>query len=121
MSRTFRRKDYEKTRGSSWERQHDKIAGYYTKYEYCRVEDDKYRWYEEVWREPTKSERYKMVRWAHGESRTSNERTPSRWFRQDRMNQNRMINKRELIKWLKNAEYDPIFESDPRSHYWDWD
>lgn len=57
----------------------------------------------------------------HGESRHANQRTPGRFYRQHRQNQNRSINKQELAKWIKaGGEYEPMFEANPRSHYWDW-
>jgi hypothetical protein len=74
------------------------------------------------YREPTKQERFKTFQWLHGESSHHNARTPGPWFRENRMRQNRMINKQELHRWATNPDnYEPLFEADPRSCQWDWD
>lgn len=115
MSRTIRRKDYENTQRTSWDRKGNRIAGYYTEYDF----DPDWYWLA-VYREPTDRERYRAVRWAHGESRARNERTPGWEYRHNRMRQNRSINKCEIAKWIKNDEYEPMTESNPRSCRWDW-
>lgn len=117
MSRTFRRKNYEHEQGANryykW-----KVAGYYTQVDCIWHEEG---WFEYVYREPTEEEYYRDYWALHGESKSANSWTPSREFRKRRMGENRMINKTELSKWFKNVDYDPIFEENPRSHYWDWD
>lgn len=119
MSRTVRRKNYENEQGqNSWRMK--RIAGYYTQVEYVWCEDDEYYWYEVVYREPTDAEYYHDYYRLHGESKHANAWSPSWWYRHNRMSQNRMHNKTELAKWIKNTDYEPVFENNPRSHYWDW-
>lgn len=127
MSRTYRRKGYEDTLGNSYDRKGRKTASVYTIFDgygvLCpsRWGGYAYRWIR-VYREPTKTELYKRVKWYHGESRHANERSPSRDYRKARMVENRNINKRELINWTKHPDdYEPLWEANPRSHWWDWD
>jgi hypothetical protein len=66
-------------------------------------------------------ERYRQWRWMHGESSTAQMRSPGWTYRENRMRQNRSINKQELCKWVKaNGEYEPMFEENPRDCWWDW-
>lgn len=122
MSRTFRRKNFEKTQNRSWDKRGSSIAGYYTYRTYVYVRDvDSVCRRVDVYREPTKRERYKAFRWAHGESRTRSERSPNSWHRKNRMRENRSINKEELHRWIRDPDnYEPLFEADPRSCLWDW-
>lgn len=119
MARTFRRKNFEATQNSSWEAKGFKTAGHFTTYDgswfgwACKPEL--------VFRPMTPREAYKQWKWYHGESSNANERTPGRYYRQYRQNQNRMINKTEIVKWVKaNGEYEPFFEANPRCCKWDW-
>lgn len=74
-----------------------------------------------VYRCPTTPrERYEQFRMWYAESKSSNSRSPDRWYRSNRMKQNRMITKGELAKWIKNPEYEPLVEANPRSCQWDW-
>ena len=124
MSKTFRRKGYENTQGRSYARRGRKTAGFYT---VC----DGYWWGRRymnrdtgsnmpIFREPTYVEYRKEFWRIHGDTGGRNYWSPSRYYRETRQTENRSINKRELIKWLKNDEYEPMFEANPRSHYWDW-
>ena len=114
MSKTIRRKGYESTakkvHGS-------KTAGYFTIQEgwwfYYNKSD------EVTFREPTRQEYFKAFWKLHGDSQR-NAWCPSRSYRHPRTVENRMINKQELIKWLKNEDYEPLFEDNPRSCLWDW-
>ena len=111
MSRTFRRKDYETKRIS---RPGSKVAGYYTVQEgwwgYGRVA---------TFREPTRQEYFEEYWKLHGDNHR-NDYSPSRNYREIRQSENRSINKEELCKWMKNPDHDPLFEANPRSHWWDW-
>lgn len=122
MSRTFRRKNYEKTRGGSWANRYSKTAGYYTFVDGYWDWDAGIRIYE--YREPTEREFYKKYWTIHGDDRCFNENEPRKWLRKHKMSQNRTRNKREFDLWLKRQdEYEPIFESKPRLHPWEmcWD
>lgn len=114
MSRTIRRKNFEKTQGTSWDRQGDKIAGLYTEYDY------KYPVFQKNYRLPTDTERYKKWRYFHGESSTANAYSPSREHRNYRESRLRTFNNIQLRKWLDDPEYDPVFLDFPLSHMWDW-
>ncbi len=124
MSRTVRRKNSKRThgRGGHWIPDGFKTAGYYTEYD-CHFE-----WNEPDWdgprytyREPTKTERFKTWQMLHGESSNGNAFSPGREYRNARMRENRSINKQELVRWMKNPEnYEPLFEANPRSCWWDW-
>ncbi len=109
MSRTVRRKH----RRWVWIPGGYKIAGEYTKYD----------WDPEVgytYREPTPEERFRRYKWLHLDH-GPNDVTPGHWFRNNRMRENRAINKQEIHRWMKNPDnYEPLFEEEPRSCYWDW-
>lgn len=118
MARTFRRKNYEATQNASWDTLGFKTAGHYTTYD-----GSWWSWggKEEVsFRPMTPREAYKQRRWYHGEGHP-NQYSPGRYYREYRQRQNRMINKKELAKWIRaNGEYEPAFEADPRDCKWDW-
>jgi arylsulfatase A-like enzyme len=119
MSRTFRRKNYEETQGNSWGRKGWKTNGYYTAYD-----GSWYYWnntgQEVVFRPMNKEEyRHEFLR-VHGESRSNNAWTPSRWYRNNKEVSMRMRNKQELVKYRKDPDYEPMVEDVPPSHYWDW-
>ena len=122
MSKTFRRKGYEDTKGRSYDRRGRKTAGFYTK-------QDGHWWGRSahrseiniaVFREPTRQEYYEEFWRIHGDTGGRNYWSPGRYYRKIRQTENRSINKQELCKWLKNEEYEPLFEANPRSHLWDW-
>ncbi len=126
MSRTFRRKGYEATQNTSWDKHGNSVAGYYTESDLVRRPGyNGPLWYcvnfLKVYREPTKAERFRKWYSAHGESRTASERSPNKWHRQHRQNELRTEARRQLNKFLRNDEYEPIIRAKPTSHYWDWD
>lgn len=117
MSRTVRRKNSSRRHGRGGHYIPDgfKTAGYYTVYEGG--------WYEEkTYHAPaTKRDRFKIWRSLHGESSNGNAFSPGREYRNARMRENRSINKQELVRWMKNPDgYEPMFEANPRSCWWDW-
>lgn len=123
MSRTFRRKNYEDVRGRSWDRAGRKTAGFYTHRD-CNTQRrfGCTGYFKCVWtyRPMTKREWDKEHRRIHGESH-QNYWGPGRPYKQYRMEENRVINKAELVKWKKYPDdYEPMFEEEPRSHWWDW-
>lgn len=125
MSRTYRRKNYEDTQGSSWARHGRKTNGYYT-YEdyisYWREFDDGYsyrRYYE--YRPMTKDE----IKWQwlldHGETNSSWARNnPTPWIRQYCQKQQRQKARQELCKFFKDEEYEPIIEDRRNTSWWYW-
>lgn len=117
MSRTFRCKGYEDTQRTSWHKEFNSIAGYYTVRDW-RYEGDAYWW---EGRQPTEHERWKRFHDVHGESSTRNSRSPGREFRKARMKENRSITRQELHRFVYQAGYEPMVEAEPRSCWWDWD
>jgi hypothetical protein len=118
MSRTFRRKGYEATQNTSWDKNGFKTAGHNTTY------DGSWRgWSQQgeiVFRPMTQREAYEHWRWCHGEGHP-NQYSPGRGYRARRQSQNRRINKEEMLKWVRaDGEYEPIFEENPRRCAWDW-
>ena len=111
MGKTYRRKNFEsscgKVAGSS-------IAGFYT------VMDYNWRSGLRTYREPSDTERFESWYYAHGESKHANYCSPSKWYRNQRAAQNRRINKNEIYKAMKIADYEPLCEQNPRSCRWDW-
>lgn len=120
MARTYRRKGFEATMNSSWDTEGFKVAGHYTTYDGSYWKSNGSRWMKE-YRPMNKRERFNRWYWMHGESRTRSMRSPNRWHRNIRQRENRMINKMELIKWIKaGGEYEPMFEENARDCWWDW-
>ena len=119
MSKTYRRKNYELENNTSWDRKGRKTAGFYTEYDYERDEDGRTIWGAYIFREPTKKELWKAKRWAHGENHP-NSHSPGRWYRNNRMRENRMLTKEELHKFFMIPDYEPMVEANPRSCSWDW-
>ena len=115
MSRTFRRKGYEKTQGTTWHRKGDKVAGYYTITVWEVSWDLGYQEY----RAPTDHEYGRKYWEIHGDNHR-NEYTPARGYRQFRMHQNRQITRQELHKYMVDQNYEPMVQEEPISHWWDW-
>lgn len=133
MSRTRRRKNYVVENNNSWDRKGKKTALEYTEYDVPRQGTGKFFYnfrdeYVEIreactieYREGDKGERWWRTRMMHGESSTSNCRSPNRWYRLNRQKQNRSINKQEFNRWRQyDGEYEPMFEANPRDCWWDW-
>jgi len=118
MSRTYRRKNYEVTQGTSWDRQGRKTNGFYTTYD-----GSWWSWgvkEEMTFRPMTKEEYRNRYWWIHGESRHSNAWSPNRHYRKPREEAHRMRCKQEIIKFMKNPDYDPIIYENPDDCWWDW-
>lgn len=136
MSKTIRCKNYEiESEQNSWRRWGKKTGlQYTTETDYGYYETGKIlTWHDGSGSYPERKryldepipmegrERYRKWRIMHGESSSRNARTPGKWYRKHRMSENRSINKGQFNRWLQSGgEYDPVFEADPRSHYWDW-
>lgn len=122
MSRTFRRKGYEEA-NMTW-KDGTKVAGFYTTcdVEYVRYTEDgtKKLEYLYTYRKPTRQEHNKEYWRIHGESNNANYWSPGRWYRNNRMKENRMLTKTELFKYMKDADYEVMVEANPRSCLWDW-
>lgn len=135
MSRTYRIKNnHEETNSGS-----SRVAGAYT--EFDTIIEDSFdvtvievdywtgcevaRTYKRVFRRrvarmPTKKEAFKTFKFLHGESSSGNSRSPGKWFRNNRMRENRQINRSEISKFMKNTDYELMCEEDPRDCHWDW-
>ncbi|BAU40077.1 hypothetical protein [Ralstonia phage RSP15] len=68
----------------------------------------------------TKREMYEKDRWQHGESSHANARSPNWHYRHAREERHRMRCKQEIIKFMKNPDYDPIIYENPEDCWWDW-
>ena len=77
-------------------------------------------WRHYYYRLPTKREEYMNFRCMHGESSHANERSPGRSVRYPRTRQWRNHNKREVFKWMKDENYEPLTWDDPLDCKWDW-
>ncbi len=134
MSRTIRCKNYELVNNNSWDRWGKKTAlefttrtndGCYNGRTYTWADGTKHKAWTRYLEHPVpmteKSEIWHTKRRMHGESGSKNARTPGRWYRENRMAQNRMLTKHELNRYFQyGGEYEPMVEAEPRSHYWDW-
>jgi hypothetical protein len=114
MSRTYRRKGYEDTQGTSWDRRGRKTAGYYTK------TDWNWNTGEQIYSIPNKRDSFRLFWWAHGDHGWSFWVAPGE-YRTLWMKRNRSFNKQELVRWLKTPEdYEPLFEHKIRGSWWEW-
>lgn len=109
MSRTIRRKNAD-AYVASW------------KWRFCGsklfvhdVQD--YCWF---WREGTKEDYREAVIWIHGESSTSNHRSPGNSYRNVSHRTHRRHASRELHKVFRVPGYDPVLTASPPSCWWDW-
>lgn len=121
MSRTYRRKNYEDTQGTSWDRKGRKINGYYTEYDYKSYwEDGEYYWWYE-YRPMTEEE----IKWQflrdHGETNSHwAHNNPGPWVRQHCQKQQRQKARQELSKFYKDTDYEPIIEDRRNLSWWYW-
>lgn len=115
MSRTFRRKGYEEA-NMSW-KDGTKVAGFYTQDNWCYLGGSRKAFI--TYRKPTRQEHNEAYWHIHGDS-NRNEWSPNRFYREYRMQENRTFNKTELVKYLKDTNYEVMAEANPRSCLWDW-
>lgn len=110
MSRTFRRKGYEKTVANQMGH---KVNGYYTEWEWvgCSLI---------VFRPMTEREKNKEYWRVHGESKHRNAWSPGRNYRKTYQDQHRTREKQELSRCLNSSQYDPVFYPKPSSCWYDW-
>jgi hypothetical protein len=122
MSRTFRRKNYITENGSSWDRQGRRRYGDYAKRVYIWIENET-GYVGRCWslREPTEAEVNKEFKSRYGESSSNCARGPSPENRQKRERAHRRFTTRELYRFTKFDDYEPIVYENPPSCLWDWD
>lgn len=121
MSRTFRRKGYEEA-NMPW-KEGTKTAGFYTETDWYSVKNkdgSRNMWANyAAYRKPTRDEHNKAY-WSIHSDNHPNAWSPGRWYRNNRMKENRMLTKTELFKYMKNTDYEVMVEANPRSCLWDW-
>ena len=110
MSRTFRRKNYEKAQS----KQHfSSIDHRYTIFDYNSFIEygvNGHGGYV-LERKPTRQEYYKWYYEVHGESSHSKERSPDKSYRERHETEMREYNRRELRRYFDLCgEYDPLFQ-----------
>jgi hypothetical protein len=125
MSRTYRRKNYEDTQGTSWDRHGRKIGGYYTYYDYINYwrecADGYYRRGYSEYRPMTEDEANWQWLRDHGETNSHWRRdNPGPWLRRNLQKRQRQKARQEISKFLKHEEYEPIIESRRDKSWWYW-
>ena len=122
MSRTFRRKNFIAENGSSWDRQGRRRYGDCAKRIYIWIENET-GYVGRCWslREPTEAEVNKEFKSRYGESSSNCDRGPSPENRQKRERAHRRFTTRELYRFMKFDDYEPIVYENPPSCLWDWD
>lgn len=68
----------------------------------------------------SKRDIYHNWKYSHGESRTRNQRSPSRYYRLRREQEYRSICKEEILRWLKDEEHEIQIHQKPQDCWWDW-
>ncbi|HET8687938.1 MAG TPA: hypothetical protein VFM18_14955 [Methanosarcina sp.] len=111
MSRTYRRKGYEKTQNTSWDKQFNSIAGFYTEYDYELINPYlKYSYFNKTYRTPTKQE-FSQKYWdVHADGRYGYGRF-SRYWRIESNRRVRRSNDREILKWMKNQDHEVMLQT----------
>ena len=111
MSRTFRRKGYEKTKNTSWHKQFNSVAGFYTEYDYEWVNTDLYGCcVHGTYRKPTKQE-FSQKYWdVHADGRYGCNFLGT-YFKLLNNRQIRRANDREILKWMKNEDHEVILKT----------
>lgn len=119
MSRTYRRKNYEKQYLGKWFGI-SKQFGYYAEYDIDYVPDRPGHNWLRVWREPTKEEYFKNWYMAHGDKGSYLTEAPPRWYRNMKRRKERANFKTQYHKWLKNPEFEIISQLKIAQDNWDW-
>ena len=116
MSRTYRRKGWEKTVKKT---DGSKVNGYYTTWDTYGPKINGHEG-EINYRPMTKREKVLRYIWLHGDSRP-NHWSPSKAYRQEVKVKLQTHNKREMSKYLRlGQEYEPNFMEDLPSIYQYW-
>lgn len=128
MSRTYRRKNIFQVENTSWDRCHKKYEvnkKYMLLYVPNKEYDNKAIYFYQYGNVnklvPVDKFNYRLnfLRY-HGESKTTNSRSPGKNYREKYQRKLNTHNEREYNKWLNNEDYDPIFMENPQSCWWDW-
>jgi len=121
MSRTYRRKNYELTQNTSWDRVGRRVYGFNVERDFIIHHGDRYYFYETVYRSATKKEiqdEYKII---HTDNQKSKYDNPPSWFVRLYFEKPlRKHNKRELHRFIRNPDYEPMCEKKSRDALWDW-
>ena len=127
MSRTFRRKNYEQTRGASWCRRGWKTNGYYTECEdpwLMRYVETGYYWVggETRYRPMTEREKGKEYWRVHRDHNTpyawGNE--IGKWGRRALQKQQRQRSSIEIKRFFSDHDYEPMIEHKRDQTWWYW-
>lgn len=122
MSKTFRRKNHECENNTSWDSQGRKFFGFYTEYDcvgYGSEDPTTYSW-AKIYREPTEKEYNKAYYNTHSDKQSRKRRSgPSKWYRYMKIHKYRMHDKREIHKFMKNEDYEPMCWIRIDEGYWD--
>lgn len=115
MSRTFRRKGYEATKGKQ---AGSKINGYYVQWQFNVDNEREHHYY--TYRAMTAQEKNKEYVRIHRDNH-ANAFGPNKYYREASESLLKLHNKRELNNWLKNSEVEPMFMDQLPNHLrWDW-
>lgn len=111
MSRTYRRKGYEKTQNTSWDKQFNSFAGFYTEYDYELINPYlKYSRFNKIYRKPTKQE-FSQKYWdVHADGRYGCNSLGT-YFKILNNQQIRRENDREILKWMKNEDHEVMLKT----------
>lgn len=119
MSRTYRRKNYELTNSNSWSRAFKKQLGAGAVYDFVKPENEHFKNWVRVWREPTPEEKWKSRRYSHFDNK-SNVFSGGHEWRNNRERKHRQKVRQELHRFMSNHDYEVMVEDSPKSCQWDW-
>lgn len=121
MSRTFRRKNYEETQGTSWDRKFRRVHGEYTEYDIVLWSHNGCGGYQQAYRPMTKRERDKEYWRVHADSKSGygwNPRGPW-WWLNLHQREYRRASEREILKFVRDESYEPMIEVKSKlEYYW---
>ena len=124
MSRTIRRKNYERENNTSWDRKGRKCGGMFPQEEFVS-EFQVERW-SSIWnmgyyyfREPTEKEYNKAFWTIHSDGNYDFYRS-RKSFRKIEMHQCRMNDKREISLFMEDSNYEPMCWDRRCAGFWDY-
>lgn len=117
MSRTFRRKNFERT---CRKRHGSKTGGFYTTWDKVIETGNGHGGYV-LYRALTVAEKNQEYWRVHGESKHHNAWSPSRFYRKKYTPRRKHWNRMEMVRYSSDPQnYDPQFLVSDQSCWWDW-
>jgi hypothetical protein len=124
MSRTYRRKNYELTQNSSWDRRFRRVldAPADVHYQYTWFKETECYWYYRTELNIEYHDKRRLrhdLRRLHGDNHPWNW-SPAKYWRQLFHREFRRHSNHEIHKFIKNSDYEPMCYKEYRPYWVDW-